>query len=111
MSEYSMPSYFQTMPTIGTELTKVNEENIVEIQQVEQEIHELRDAALEAGRSTESLNESGQWTAMQRVMELVDEDTWCPLNSLYNPTSDDEVRHVMRINCLNHNYKLQIRRQ
>ena len=85
MSEYSMPSYFQTMPTIGTALTKTNEENIVEIQEVEAEIHALREAALEAGRSTESLNESGQWTAMQRVMELVDEDTWCPLNSLYNP--------------------------
>lgn len=85
MSEYSMPTYFQTMPTIGHELTKVNEENIAEIQEVEAEIHELREAALDAGRSTESLNESGQWTAMQRVMELVDEDTWCPLNSLYNP--------------------------
>jgi len=85
MSEYSMPTYFQTMPTIGHELAKVNQENIAEIQEVEAEIHELREAALEAGRSTESLNESGQWTAMQRVMELVDEDTWCPLNSLYNP--------------------------
>ncbi len=85
MSEYSMPSYFQSMPTIGTELAKINEENISEIQEVEQEIHALREAAIEAGRSTESLNESGQWTAMQRVMELVDEDTWCPLNSLYNP--------------------------
>ena len=90
MSEYSMPSYFQTMPTIGTELTKVNEENIVEIQEVETEIHELREAALEAGRSTESLNESGQWTAMQRVLELVDEDTWCPLNSLYNPEDNKD---------------------
>ena len=88
--EYSMPSYFQTMPTIGKELTKYNEENIAEIQGVEQEIHELREAALEAGRSTESLNESGQWTAMQRVMELVDEDTWCPLNSLYNPEDNKD---------------------
>ncbi len=85
MSDYSMPTYFQTMPTIGHELSKVNEDNIAEIQEVEAEIHELRDAALDAGRSTESLNESGQWTAMQRVMQLVDEDTWCPLNSLYNP--------------------------
>ena len=90
MSEYSMPSYFQAMPTIGSELTKVNEENVVEIQEVEQEIHELREAALEAGRSTESLNESGQWTAMQRIMELVDEDTWCPLNSLYNPEDNKD---------------------
>ncbi len=90
MSEYSMPSYFQSMPTIGTELAKTNDENIAEIQEVEQEIHELREAALEAGRSTESLNESGQWTAMQRVMELVDEDTWCPLNSLYNPNDNKD---------------------
>lgn len=90
MSEYSMPSYFQSMPTIGTALAKFNEENTVEIQQVEAEIHELREAALEAGRSTESLNESGQWTAMQRIMELVDEDTWCPLNSLYNPSDNKD---------------------
>lgn len=90
MSEYSMPSYFQTMPTIGKELSGINEENIAEIQEVEQEIHELREAALEAGRSTESLNESGQWTAMQRVLELVDEDTWCPLNSLYNPDDNKD---------------------
>ena len=33
------------------------------------------------------------------------------LGSICNPTADDEVRHVMRINYLNNNYKLQIRRQ
>lgn len=102
MSEYSMPSYFQTMPTIGRELASFNEENCAQIQEVEAEIHELREAALEAGRSTESMNESGQWTAMQRVMELVDEDTWCPLNSLYNPGdnkdgSDGIVKGLGRI--------------
>ena len=85
MSEYSMPSYFQTMPVIGKELVSFHEDNAAEIQAVEQEIHEIREAALEAGKSTEALNESGQWTAMQRIMELVDEGTWCPLNSLYNP--------------------------
>ena len=90
MSEYSMPSYFQSMPVIGKELGSFNDENCAEIQEVEQEIHALREAALEAGRSTESLNESGQWTAMQRVMELVDEDTWCPLNSLYNPDDNKD---------------------
>ena len=103
MSEYSMPSYFQAMPVIGKELTNFNEENAVEIQTVEQEIHEIREAALEAGRSTESLNESGQWTAMQRIMELVDEGTWCPLNSLYNPDNNKDgsvgiVKGLGRIN-------------
>ena len=85
MSEYSMPSYFQSMPVIGKDLSAFHEDNAAEIQAVEQEIHEIREAALEAGKSTEALNESGQWTAMQRIMELVDEGTWCPLNSLYNP--------------------------
>ena len=85
MSEYSMPSYFQNMPVIGKDLSAFHEDNAAEIQAVEQEIHEIREAALEAGKSTEALNESGQWTAMQRIMELVDEGTWCPLNSLYNP--------------------------
>ena len=33
------------------------------------------------------------------------------LGKICNPMSDDEVRHVMRINYLNNNYKLQIRRQ
>ena len=90
MSEYSMPSYFQSMPVIGKDLTSFNEENAAQLQEVEQEIHEIREAALEAGRSTESLNESGQWTAMQRIMELVDEGTWCSLNSLYNPDSNKD---------------------
>ena len=73
MSEYSMPSYFQTMPVIGKEVAHFSEENAAQIQEVEQEIHEIREAALEAGKSTEALNESGQWTAMQRIEELVDE--------------------------------------
>ena len=95
MSEYSMPSYFQTMPVIGKEVAHFSEENAAQIQEVEQEIHEIREAALEAGKSTEALNESGQWTAMQRIEELVDEGTWCPLNSLYNP--QDCAASVVRV--------------
>ena len=103
MSEYSMPSYFQSMPVIGKELNNFNEENAAQLQEVEQEIHEIREAALEYGRSTESLNESGQWTAMQRIGELVDEGTWCPLNSLYNPDDNKDgsvgiVKGLGRIN-------------
>ena len=52
MSEYSMPSYFQTMPVIGKEVAHFSEENAAQIQEVEQEIHEIREAALEAGKST-----------------------------------------------------------
>ena len=46
MSEYSMPSYFQTMPVIGKEVAHFSEENAAQIQEVEQEIHEIREAAL-----------------------------------------------------------------
>ena len=51
MSEYSMPSYFQSMPVIGKDLSAFHEDNAAEIQAVEQEIHEIREAALEAGKS------------------------------------------------------------
>ena len=44
MSEYSMPSYFQNMPVIGKELGTFHEDNAAEIQAVEQEIHEIREA-------------------------------------------------------------------
>ena len=56
------------MPVIGKDsrLTSARRTRL-QIQEVEQEIHEIREAALEAGKSTEALNESGQWTAMQRI--------------------------------------------
>ena len=88
MNEYSMPGYFQNMPVIGTPVAP-NAENETELRAVEQEIRELSEAALDAGRSTESLNASGQWTAMQRIEALVDEGTFCPLNTLYNPEHND----------------------
>ena len=38
MSEYSMPSYFQSMPVIGKDLSAFHEDTAAEIQAVEQEI-------------------------------------------------------------------------
>ncbi len=88
MGYYSMWPYFQNMPTIGKELMKPNPENADLLKSIEDELHKIVDEALENGRSTESLNESGQMTAMQRIEELVDEGTWCPLNSLFNPADN-----------------------
>lgn len=87
---YSMPSYFQNMPKLGTPLNAVNEENAKSIKDVEAAIEEQVQAALNAGRSDESLNASGQMTARQRISMLVDEGTWCPLNSLYNPGNNKD---------------------
>ena len=90
MSEfgYSMPSYFQNMGRIGTPLGSVNEENAGELKEIEAKIAERAKAVEQAGRSDESLNKSGQMTATQRLKLLVDEGTWCPLNSLYNPADN-----------------------
>lgn len=82
---YSMPGYFQNMPIVGKAISSPNTENEAIVKQVEQEIHEAIKQVQSEGRSDESLNKSGQMTALQRIHALVDEGTWCPLNSLLNP--------------------------
>jgi len=86
--EYSMPGYFQSMPVIGRPLRETNTENEAELKKVEEEIGRLTAEAEDAGRSDESLRQSGQMTARDRINALVDEGTWHPLNSLYNPAGN-----------------------
>lgn len=88
MKKYSMPGYFQNMPVIGEELYMSDSENERKLREIEAEIKQIRETALAAGRSDESLNDSGQMTAMQRILALVDEGTWCPLDSLFNPEAN-----------------------
>lgn len=86
MNMYSMPGYFQNMPTIGKALVNPNPENEESLKAVEKDIHDSIEQALAAGiTSEEKLNERGQLSAMQRINTLIDAGTWCPLNSLYNP--------------------------
>ena len=85
MGFYSMPRYFEHMPQVGKPMKKANPENEAQLKAIEAEIHELIKAAQSAGRSDESLNESGQLTALQRVEKLVEPGTFRPLNTLYNP--------------------------
>ena len=86
MNMYSMPRYFQNMPTIGKSLVNQNPENEESLKAVEQDIHESIEKVLAAGiTSEEKLNERGQLSAMQRINALIDAGTWCPLNSLFNP--------------------------
>ena len=84
MGNYSMPRYFQNMPTVG-KAVRPNPENVAELKAIEEDIHAKIVAALAAGKKDEDMNAKGQITAMQRVSMLVDPGTWCPLNSLYNP--------------------------
>ncbi len=84
MSNFSMPKYFQNMPQVGNNVNidQVNEEAIISVENdIADKIYEIQSA----GRSDESINESGQLTALQRIAELIDEGTWYPLNTLYNP--------------------------
>ena len=84
MGNYSMPRYFQNMPTVG-KAVRPNPENVAELKAIEEDIHAKIVAALAAGKKDEDMNAKGQMPAMQRVSMLVDPGTWCPLNSLYNP--------------------------
>lgn len=85
MNNYSMPKYFQNMPTVGKPLTAANSENTEALKAIEVDIHETIKTVQSEGRTDESLNESGQMTALQRIAALVDKGTWCPLNTIYNP--------------------------
>lgn len=102
MGNYSMPNYFQNMEQIGKELTRIDEQNEQQIKEVEAKIASLVDELHAAGTPDEKIAEKGQLTALQRIAELVDEGTWCPLNSLYNPedfeTATGIVKGLGRIN-------------
>ena len=89
MCGYSMPKYFQGMTKIGKPLARIDTDNENKIRAIEKEIAQLIHKAQSNGRSDESLNKSGQLTALQRIDELVDDGTWRPLNSLFNPQEND----------------------
>ena len=102
MGDYSMPSYFQNMGVVG-KAVKADAANAAELKKVEEEIHALAAAALAAGKSDEDMNAKGQTTAVQRVQQLVDPGTWCPLNTIYNPQDNKNgstsiVKGLGRIN-------------
>lgn len=103
MGQYSMPKYFQNMPTVGKGLVAKNAENEASIKAVEEELTKLIKEIQSEGRPDESMNKVGQMTALQRVNALVDKGTWCPLNSLFNPEGNSNgstsiVKGLGRIN-------------
>lgn len=99
---YSMPSYFQNMNMIGKEV-QINAENENELKAVEEELRIKAEEAINSGKSDEDINASGQMTASQRINALVDEGSFCPLNSCYNPESNSEkttgiIKGIGRVN-------------
>jgi glutaconyl-CoA decarboxylase len=89
-----MRPYFEKMDPFGKELKKGEikrtENNIKEIETAEKVINEAVDNIKHIGLPTEKINSRGQMTIWQRLDYLVDEGTWCPLHSLYNPLDNSE---------------------
>ena len=92
MGNYSMPGYFQSMPVLKGSPVAANADNAAELKAVEADLHEQVAKMLAAGVPDEKIHAKGQYTAMERVLSLVDEGSFCPLNSLYNPNDNDEEK-------------------
>lgn len=52
MGYFSMPKYFQNMPTVGKALVNPNAENETEIKEIEKQIHDKVTEILAAGITT-----------------------------------------------------------
>ena len=92
MGNYSMPGYFQAMPVLKGSHYHDDVNNVNELKQIESEIHAQAAKMLAAGVPDEKIHKKGQMTAMERVLALVDEGSFCPLNSIYNPADNDEEK-------------------
>ena len=92
MGNYSMPGYFQTMNVIKGDTFHENPENVKELKAVEEDINRKIKETLAAGTPDEKIHSKGQMTSMERILSLVDEGSFCPLNSLYNPEDNNETK-------------------
>lgn len=89
-----MRPYFEKMTSFGKELkqgeVKRTEKSKAAFLGAEKEIHAAGEAVKNAGFPTEKINARGQMTIWQRLEYLVDDGTFCPLHTLYNPADNAE---------------------
>lgn len=89
-----MRPYFEKMNPFGKELKKGEikrtEKDLEAILEAEKEIAEAVQKVKDAGFPTEKINARGEMTIWQRLDYLVDEGTWCPLHTLFNPLDNEE---------------------
>jgi glutaconyl-CoA decarboxylase len=89
-----MRPYFERMTTFGRQLNpgqiKSSEENVSRLKTIEGQVAEAVEKVKNAGFPTEKINARGQLTVFQRLAYLVDDGTWSPLHSLYNPEDNSE---------------------
>jgi glutaconyl-CoA decarboxylase len=89
-----MHSYFRKMPGFGRPLTpgqiKSSDQNLSQITAVEADVAKATKMVTEAGFPAQKINDRGMLTVFQRLQYVVDEGTWRPLHSLYNPENNEE---------------------
>ena len=89
-----MRPYFEKMQEFGQELKegqiKSTEANVGKLKDVEALVDEAVQKVKNAGMPAEKINARGQLTVWQRLDYLVDEGTFCPLHTLYNPKDNVE---------------------
>ncbi|MCF8027324.1 MAG: glutaconyl-CoA decarboxylase subunit alpha [Desulfobacteraceae bacterium] len=89
-----MHKYFKNMDVLGKPLRdKVrdrNRDSAEALQKQEAEIRQAKDQTRQFGLSAEKINSRGQLTIWQRLEILVDEGTWRPLHTLYNPADNSD---------------------
>ena len=89
-----MRPYFQHMSPIGKALSDKDKEqgeaNAREIWAVDQAIAEAMGHRKKTGLPAEKLHKRGEKTAWERIDILVDEGTFLPLNTLYDPEFNQE---------------------
>jgi glutaconyl-CoA decarboxylase len=82
------------MPGLGRELKESRvartRDSRAQLEAAETEIAAARKARSEVGIPAATINKRGSLTVWQRLEYLVDEGTWCPLHSLYNPQDNEE---------------------
>lgn len=88
--KYPLHPYFEKMPGIGTELPRSLKKNIDELKEQEAIVAAEVDRVKNAGKPTEKMNQTGEWTAWQRLEYLVEPGTWCPLHTIYDPEFNEE---------------------
>ena len=92
MGNYSMPGYFQSMQVLKGSPFAPNAENVAELKGIEADLHEQVAKMLSAGVPDDKIHAKGQYTAMERILSLVDEGSFCPLNTLYNPADNKDEK-------------------
>lgn len=89
-----MRPYFEHMDEFGKELKagriKRAAESLAKLQETEAAIDSEKKKVEEVGFPTEKINARGWMTVWQRLEYLVDEGSWRPLHTLYNPLDNAE---------------------